>query len=227
MKKIMVIEDEQVIREELLTLLKRNGYDAVAPENFLDVSGAVLDAMPDMVLLDINLPGVDGESVLRDIRKKSQLPVIMVTSRDTEMDEVLCMSFGADDFVAKPYNPSILLLHIEAVLKRYDGRNESSEIAYNNVRLDVAKGIISTDKTSLRLTKNELGILSFMIKNSGRIVPRDELINYLWDSEEFVDDNTLTVNINRVRKKLEELGGDIRLVTRRGQGYVLESLDNA
>jgi DNA-binding response OmpR family regulator len=227
MKKIMVIEDEQVIREELLTLLKRNGYDAVAPENFLDVSGAVLDVMPDMVLLDINLPGVDGESVLRDIRKKSQLPVIMVTSRDTEMDEVLCMSFGADDFVAKPYNPSILLLHIEAVLKRYDGRNESSEIAYNNVRLDVAKGIISTDKTSLRLTKNELGILSFMIKNSGRIVPRDELINYLWDSEEFVDDNTLTVNINRVRKKLEELGGDIRLVTRRGQGYVLESLDNA
>jgi DNA-binding response OmpR family regulator len=227
MKKIMVIEDEQVIREELLTLLKRNGYDAVAPENFVDVSGAVLDVMPDMVLLDINLPGVDGESVLRDIRKKSQLPVIMVTSRDTEMDEVLCMSFGADDFVAKPYNPSILLLHIEAVLKRYDGRNESSEIAYNNVRLDVAKGIISTDKTSLRLTKNELGILSFMIKNSGRIVPRDELINYLWDSEEFVDDNTLTVNINRVRKKLEELGGDIRLVTRRGQGYVLESLDNA
>jgi DNA-binding response OmpR family regulator len=223
MKKIMVIEDEQVIREELLTLLKRNGYDAVAPENFVDVSGAVLDVMPDMVLLDINLPGVDGESVLRDIRKKSQLPVIMVTSRDTEMDEVLCMSFGADDFVAKPYNPSILLLHIEAVLKRYDGRNESSEIAYNNVRLDVAKGIISTDKTSLRLTKNELGILSFMIKNSGRIVPRDELINYLWDSEEFVDDNTLTVNINRVRKKLEELGGDIRLVTRRGQGYVLES----
>jgi DNA-binding response OmpR family regulator len=223
MKKIMVIEDEQVIREELLTLLKRNGYDAVAPENFLDVSRAVLDVMPDMVLLDINLPGVDGESVLRDIRKKSQLPVIMVTSRDTEMDEVLCMSFGADDFVAKPYNPSILLLHIEAVLKRYDGRNESSEIAYNNVRLDVAKGIISTDETSLRLTKNELGILSFMIKNSGRIVPRDELINYLWDSEEFVDDNTLTVNINRVRKKLEELGGDIRLVTRRGQGYVLES----
>jgi DNA-binding response OmpR family regulator len=227
MKKIMVIEDEQVIREELLTLLKRNGYDAVAPENFVDVSGAVLDVMPDMVLLDINLPGVDGESVLRDIRKKSQLPVIMVTSRDTEMDEVLCMSFGADDFVAKPYNPSILLLHIEAVLKRYDGRNENSEIVYNNVRLDVAKGIISTDKTSLRLTKNELGILSFMIKNSGRIVPRDELINYLWDSEEFVDDNTLTVNINRVRRKLEELGGDIRLVTRRGQGYVLEALDNA
>jgi DNA-binding response OmpR family regulator len=223
MKKIMVIEDEQVIREELLTLLKRNGYDAEAPENFVDVSGAVLDAMPDMVLLDINLPGVDGEGVLRDIRKKSQLPVIMVTSRDTEMDEVLCMSFGADDFVAKPYNPSILLLHIEAVLKRYDARNESSEIVYNNVRLDVAKGIISTDKVSLRLTKNELGILSFMIKNSERIVSRDELINYLWDSEEFVDDNTLTVNVNRVRRKLEELGGDIRLVTRRGQGYVLES----
>jgi DNA-binding response OmpR family regulator len=219
----MVIEDEKIIREELATLLRRNGYEVVAPETFFDVCGDVIAASPDMVLLDINLPGVDGECVLRDIRKKSEVPVIMVTSRDTEMDEVLCMSFGADDFVAKPYNPSILLLHIEAVLKRYEGRNEGSEVVYNNVRLDVAKGIVSTDENSLRLTKNEMGILSFMIKNSGRIVSRDELINYLWDSEEFVDDNTLTVNVNRVRKKLEELGGNIKLVTRRGQGYVLES----
>jgi DNA-binding response OmpR family regulator len=222
----MVVEDEKVIREELVTLLMRNGYETVELKDFSNVCAAVLDAAPDMLLLDINLPEIDGESVLRDIRRESQVPVIMVTSRDTEMDEVLCMSFGADDFIAKPYNPSILLLHIEAVLKRYDGRKEDSEVVYNDVRLDVAKGVIYTERQSLRLTKNEMGILNFMIKNSGRIVSRDELISYLWDSEEFVDDNTLTVNVNRVRRKLEELGGNIKLVTRRGQGYVLESGDD-
>ena len=222
MKRILIIEDSPEVREELKTLLCRNGYMADYIVDFKDVCSQIMDYDPDMVLLDINLPELDGEGLLRELRQRSDVPVIMVTSKNTEMDEVLCLSFGADDFVAKPYNPSILLLHIEAVFKRTGRQDrESSICTYKEVSLDMSRGIMSAGATSVELTKNEMGILGYLIKNQGRIISRDELMSYLWDSEEFVDDNTLTVNINRVRKKLEECGVSDMIQTRRGQGYII------
>ena len=222
MKKILIIEDSEEVREELKTLLCRNGYMADYIVEFKDVCSQIMDYDPDMVLLDINLPELDGEGLLRELRQKSDVPVIMVTSKNTEMDEVLCLSFGADDFVAKPYNPSILLLHIEAVFKRTGRQDRESAICtYKEVSLDMSRGIMSVGDTSVELTKNEMRILGYLIKNRGRIISRDELMSYLWDSEEFVDDNTLTVNINRVRKKLEECGVSDMIQTRRGQGYII------
>lgn len=224
MKKILIIEDDPAVAGELVTLMQHNGYDA---EILSDSSGVgslspadrILASAPDLILLDINLPGMDGEMLLRELRKESQVPVIMVTSRNTEMDEVFCMSLGADDFIAKPYNPSILLLHIEAVFKRTDGG--SSLLKYENIILDTGRGTMDVNGKLTDLSRNEMKILVYMIQHAGTIVSRDALISYLWDTEEFVDDNTLTVNMNRVRKKLEDSGYKDIIRTKRGQGYLL------
>lgn len=221
MKRILIVEDDMALAQELSLLLTRNNYEAEYLTGFQDVATQILAKSPDMVLLDINLPGADGQSVLKQLRRESEVPVIMLTSKNTEMDEVLSMSFGADDFVAKPYNPSILLLHMEAVFKRFGGSGKESTLTYGELTMDVARGMLRVGDKSTELTKNEAGILGYLLQNQGRIVTRDELISYLWDSEEFVDDNTLTVNINRVRKKLEELGFEDMIKTKRGQGYLL------
>lgn len=221
MKKILIIEDDKDVREELKVLLCRNGYQADYITDFSNVCKDIKETECDMILLDINLPEVDGESLLKELRKNSSVPVIMVTSRNTEMDEVLCLSFGADDFIAKPYNPSVLLLHIEAVFRRM-GRNVNEDIlSYNNLVVDLGRGVARIDDKFVELSKNEMGVLAYMLKKRGQIVSRDELMNYLWDSEQFVDDNTLTVNINRVRKKLEECGFKDIIQTKRGQGYII------
>ena len=214
MKRILIVEDDMALAQELQYLLISNQYDAQCVEEFTDVAGQILASQADMVLLDINLPEVDGQSVLRELRKTSDIPVIMVTSKNTEMDEVISMSFGADDFIAKPYNPSILLLHIEAVFKRLGKMDADKGLTYKNMTLDTARGVLTVGDNSVELTKNEAGILSYLLK-------RDELISYLWDSEAFVDDNTLTVNMNRVRKKLADLGVEDIIRTKRGQGYIL------
>lgn len=222
MKRILIVEDNLELAGELKTLLERNNYSADYLTSFSNIVKQLEEKAPDMVLLDINLPGADGESVLKQYRAVSDTPVIMVTSRNTDMDELLSMSFGADDFIAKPYNPSILLLHIEAVFKRI-GKSDSEDIMrYKDIALEPSRGVITVNGQSVELTKNELGILSYMFKSQGKIVSRDELIGYLWDSDEFVDDNTLTVNINRVRRKLEECGYNDIIKTKRGQGYILE-----
>lgn len=222
MKRILIVEDDIELCQEVVVLLERSGYEAQFITDFNDTLKNILDYNGDLVLLDINIPGVDGQSILRQLRKYSDVPVIMLTSKNTEMDEMLCLSFGADDFVAKPYNPSMLLLHIEVVLKRAGKTENNNIISYRNVVLDIGRGVLKISGNEVDLSKNEMKILGFMIKNQGRIVSRDELISYLWDSEEFVDDNTLTVNINRVRKKLEDNGCGDFIKTKRGQGYILE-----
>lgn len=222
MKRILIVEDNLELAGELKILLDRNNYEASYIIEFNNIVEQIQNINPDMVLLDINLPGIDGESVLKQYRAVSDTPVIMVTSRNTDMDELLSMSFGADDFIAKPYNPSILLLHIEAVFKRI-GKSDSDDIMrYKDIVLEPSRGVITVNGQSVELTKNEMGILSYLFRSQGKIVSRDELISYLWDSDEFVDDNTLTVNINRVRRKLEECGYNDIIKTKRGQGYILE-----
>lgn len=221
MKKILIVEDDREICSQLADVLGNNGYGYGIVTEFNDVEGQIIASGADMVLLDISLPGADGENILRNLRKQSDIPVIIITSKNTEMDEVICMSYGADDFIAKPYNPAILLLHIEAVFKRLSRSGDEGILTYENLRLDTGRGSMDIAGKAVELTKNEMRILAFLLKNQGQIVTRDQLISHLWDAEEFVDDNTLTVNINRVRSKLRENGIEDLIKTKRGIGYLL------
>lgn len=220
MMTIMIIEDEEMIREELSSLLESAGYSVIAPTDFQNVTKQVLDVKPDLLLLDIQLPGVNGEVVLKTIREHSSLPVIMVTSRNTEIDEVLSMSYGADDYITKPYNPTLLLLRVQAVLKRTQNvKNE--EITYEDIHVDMKKGVLKTGDHEEVLTKNEMLIFSYLLNHRQSIVSRDELMTTLWDHKEYISDNALTVNISRLRKKLKNLGHENAIETRKGQGYIL------
>lgn len=219
MSKIYIVEDDRSIREELAELLRNSGYEAEYLTDFSDSKTQILAAHPDLILMDINIPNLNGEQLLKEIRKETDTPVIMVTSRTSETDEVLSMSYGADDYITKPYNPTILLLRISAVLKRSAGT--SAVQTYNGLRVNDAKGSLTDGEKEMTLTKNEMIIFRFMLDRKGEIVTRDELMTALWDNDEFVNDNALTVNISRLRGKLAELGCDEAIETRKKQGYIL------
>lgn len=221
MPKIVIIEDTEKIREELKTFLLRYGYEAVAPTNFEQIISDTLKEEPDLILLDINLPVFDGYYICREIRKESNVPIIVVTSRDNEMDELMSMNLGADDFVTKPYNTQILLARIENILKRMQGAAIQDVHVYNDLKLNLSNGSVSYKGETAELTKNELKILSCLYKNKGKIVSRDDLMDFMWNADAFVDDNNLSVNVTRLRKKLEGLGMQKNIETRRGLGYIL------
>lgn len=221
MSKIVIIEDTDKIREELKTFLIRYGFEAVAPTNFENVIHDTLKEDPNLILLDINLPIYDGYYICREIRKESDVPIIVVTSRDNEMDEIMSMNLGADDFITKPYNTQILLARIESILRRVSGFNLRDTIVYNDLKLNLSNGSVIYNGGIAELTKNEIKILSCLIKNKGKIVSRDELMDFMWNSDVFVDDNNLSVNVTRLRKKLERLGMKENIETRRGLGYIL------
>ena len=181
----------------------------------------MLELNPHLVLLDINLPVMDGYYVCKELRKRSQVPVIIVTSRDSEVDELMSMNLGADDFVTKPYNTQILLARIASVLKRAYQVEPKNTLNHRGLELDISKSMASYAGQSAELTKNELRILHLLMRNADRIISRSEIMNDLWQSDEFIDDNTLTVNINRLRKKLEGIGVYDYLITKRGQGYMV------
>lgn len=218
MKKIMVIEDDKTIRENLGLLLSNSGYEVVAMDDFEDVINSILKSSVDLVLLDINIPYINGEIVLQNLRKVSSVPVIMVTSRDSESDELLSMSFGADDYVTKPYNPNILLLRISAVLKRSSG---NQELTYKDLDINLQKGIIKRCGKEVILTKNEMIVFNYLLLHQNKIVTRDELMTDLWNNDLYINDNALTVNISRLRSKLKELGLEDAILTRKGIGYIL------
>ena len=221
MKKIAVVEDDRVLRKALKSLLEENGYGTCCLEDFSNVEEEILRAGPDMVLLDILLPGTNGQEILRNLRQKSQIPVIMVTSREGDMDQILAMSYGADDYITKPYNPTLLLLKLEAVFRRIQPETPQEEVTWGGITLNLLRSTMTHEGEERVLSKNEFSAFYYLVKNQGRIVSRDELMDYLWDCNDFVDDNTLTVNINRLRKKLEEAGIRNAIETRRGQGYIL------
>jgi len=221
MPKIIIIEDTQTIREELKTFLTRYDYEVLAPSNFENIVDYTLKEEPDLLLLDINLPIFDGYHICREIRKSSHMPIIVVTSRDSEMDELMSMNLGADDFITKPYNTQILLARIASILRRVDGSNTQDTISYNDLKLNLANGSITYKGKTTELTKNELKILSCLIKNKGKIVSRDDLMDFMWNSDIFVDDNNLSVNVTRLRKKLQEAGMKENIETRRRLGYIL------
>ena len=221
MSKIIIIEDTETIREELKTFLMKYGYEVVTPTNFENIIHDTLMEQPNLILLDINLPVFDGYYICKEIRKKSDVPIIVVTSRDNEMDELMSMNLGADDFITKPYNTQILLARIESILRRVQGFNVQETIIYNDLQLNLSNGSVSYNGRTAELTKNELKILSCLIKNKGKIVSRDDLMDFMWNADVFVDDNNLSVNVTRLRKKLEGIGMKENIETRRGLGYIL------
>lgn len=221
MQKILIIEDTEKIRNELKVLLTKYGYEVKAPEVFNDIIEYVKEENPHLILLDINLPFYDGYYICREIRKTSNVPIIVVTSRDSEVDELMSMNLGADDFVTKPYNVQILLARISSILRRTYDNVSIDVLFYNNLKLNLSKSTITVDGQELELTKNEHKILHCLMKNKGSIVSRDDLMEYLWTTELFIDDNTLTVNVNRLRKKLQKVGVENSIETRRGVGYIM------
>lgn len=221
MSKIVIIEDTEKIREELKIFLSRHGYEVVALTNFENILQDTLKEEPNLILLDINLPVTDGYYICREIRKESAVPIIVVTSRDNEMDELMSMNLGADDFITKPYNTQILLARIENILRRVHGVTNQDTIAYNDLKLNLLNGSVTYKDQTAELTKNELKILSCLIKNKGKIVSRDDLMDFMWNADVFVDDNNLSVNVTRLRKKLEGLGMKENIETRRGLGYIM------
>ena len=223
MSKILIVEDDKKLREELKIFLEKHGYEVIILEKFDNTIEDILKSKADLVLLDINLPNMDGEYVCKEIRKVSDVPIMIVTSRDNELDELLSINNGADQYITKPYNIQILLAKIERLLKRSkDSQTNQDKIDCGEFVLNISKSIIEKDDKSIELTKNELKILHYLVLNKGKIVSRNEIMDYLWDSESFVDDNTLTVNIKRLRTKLEEVGLKDLIETKRGLGYILK-----
>jgi len=223
MQKILIIEDDEKLRNELETFLNKNGFVATSLKKFDNAVEDILNEKADLLLLDINLPYTDGEFICKEIRKISNVPIIMVTSRDSEMGELLSLNYGADQYVTKPYNIQILLAKIVGLLKRnQNAGNNPDKIDCGEFVLNTAGRIIEKEDNKVELTKNEYKILEYLVLHRQQVISRDEIMDYLWESEEFVDDNTLNVNIKRLRTKLEELGLIDQIETRRGQGYLLK-----
>ena len=223
MTKILVVEDDHQIQQELVLMLQRNGFEAQALSSFESVPQQIIAAHPDLVLLDLNLPGIDGQQICREVRQLSNVPIIVVTSRNTDLDELMVLSLGADDFIAKPYNTQILLMHITSVLRRANSDvTTGTKLSHGGVTLDSSSCKVSANQKSVELTKNELRILSLLMQNAGTVVSRQRIQEELWQSDEFVDDNTLTVNISHLRNTLASIGVEDFVMTRRGLGYVIE-----
>ena len=217
MKKIMIVEDDKVIAEELYNLLKSSNYEAIILTDFKNAKNEILKSGVDLILLDINIPILNGKILLKEIRKESNVPIIMVTSKSEETDEVLSYSYGADDYIIKPYNPTILLLKIAAIFKRCE--LNSNIISYKDLSFDIGKGIVKNKNGEVILTKNEIIIFSLLLNHQDRIVSKDEIMTDLWNNDEYINENALTVNISRLRAKLFELGYDNIIETRKGIGY--------
>lgn len=223
MQKILIIEDDEKLRCELETFLNKNGYEVESLKKFDNAVEDILKSQADLLLLDINLPYTDGEYICKEIRKTSNVPIIMVTSRDNEIDELLSLNYGADQYVTKPYNIQILLAKIVGLLKRNkNAGNNPDKIDCGEFVLNTAGRIIEKEDNQVELTKNEYKILEYLVLHRKQVVSRDEIMDYLWETEEFIDDNTLNVNIKRLRTKLTELGLIDQIETRRGQGYLLK-----
>lgn len=219
--KLFIVEDDLTLRHELMVLLESYGYQCETSDEYKNIIPAIIDSNSDLLLLDINLPYYDGYYICREIRKQSDLPIVIVTSRNNDMDELMSMNLGADEFITKPYNPQILLARISNIIKRTTRKPANDIMEYNGVMLYPSRSLVKYNDKEVELTKNELRILSVLLHNKNQIVSRDELMDALWQSDEFVDDNTLTVNVNRLRKKLDEIGAINFISTKRGQGYLV------
>ena len=222
MQNILIIEDDEKLRYELEIFLSHQGYKAESLETFNNTINDILEINPSLILLDINWPTVDGEYVCKEIRKESNMGIIIITSRDNELDELVSINYGADYYITKPFNIQILLAKINAVLRRTNIIKVNDKIDAKDFILNISNSTITKNDKTIDLTKNEYKILKYLVKNRGKIVSREDIMECLWESESFIDDNTLSVNITRLRTKLEELELKDLIETRRGQGYILK-----
>lgn len=222
MFKIIIVEDDKEIREELKILLENSGHKVKLIEDFENVANKIVQENAHLVLLDINLPNKSGYEICSKVRAESKIPIIFVTSRNNSMDELKGIMLGGDDYIEKPYNVPILLARIQNILNRtYQNEQKESKIEYKGVILDILKSTIKYQDKEIELTKTEVKTLYYLLQNKDIIVPRADIINYLWDNEVYADDNSLSVIITRIREKLKELGIENFIETKRGQGYKL------
>lgn len=219
MFKIVIVEDDEQIREELKLLLQNSGYEAKVISDFQNVVSKILEEQAHLILLDVNLPEQNGYEICSKIRAKSNVPIMFVTSKNNAMDELNGMMRGADDYIEKPYYIPILLARINNLLMRSYPKEERNTIEYKGITLEILKSTIFYQDKQIELTKTELKTMYYLFMHPDRIVSREEMIDYLWDNGVYADDNSLSVNITRLREKLKQLGFENLIETKRGQGY--------
>lgn len=221
--KILIVEDDPVIQTQLKNLLAGNGYEAETITDFQNVMEQVKSFAPHLLLLDIKLPGNDGFMICSQIRAVSDMPIIFVTSSNTDMDELNSIMLGGDAFMTKPYNTAILLAKIDALLKRVYGDGQKEILTWNGAMLHLESGFIEHDGRKAELTRNEMKILYYLFRHAGEICSRNDIIDFLWDSQLYIDDNALSVNMTRIREKLAGIGLTDFIQTKHRQGYRLKN----
>lgn len=219
---ILIVDDDLSVQRELKLLLENAGYRADAAGDFTSIPEYVQKVQPDLLLLDVALPDIDGITLCSKIRMVSDVPIIFITSQSSSSAELECMMTGGDDFIEKPYRPAVLLAHIAAVLWRVSGRTQNKTLVVEGIELNLINGTLRYENEKVELSKNEMHILSYFFIHKEEIISREDLMNNLWDNESFVDDNTLSVNIRRIRQKLEDIGVHDLIQTKRGMGYQLK-----
>lgn len=220
--KIFIIEDDESIFHSLKDRLGQWSLEVVGPRDFQDVMTDFIEEAPHLVMIDIQLPAYDGFHWCREIRAVSKVPIVFLSSRDHPMDMVMAMNMGADDYIQKPFHVDVLLAKIQAILRRTYayGEEKADVFEWNGAVIDMKRTVIRKDQKEVELTKNEFYILIALVEAADAIISRDELIRKLWDDERFVNDNTLTVNVTRLRQKLDEIELGEAIVTKKGLGYM-------
>ena len=221
---IFIIEDDKALSREISLTLNKWGYSTLEVEDFGNITNEVLDCNPKLILMDINLPCYDGFYWCSQIRSFLKVPIIFISSRNDDMDIIMSVNMGGDDYITKPFSPQVLVAKIQAILRRtysYNSDLKSDIIKFKDITLNIVEGKVYFKEESVDLTKNELKIMNILMNNQEKIVSRDEIIEELWDTDEFISENTLTVNVNRLRKKLDSIGLKDFIETKKGQGYII------
>jgi DNA-binding response OmpR family regulator len=229
MPKIMIIEDDTQLRNQMKEVFLGYGYDVYAVESFRNVEEQFVDTQPQLVLLDINLPYYDGNYYCRMFRRHTNIPIVITSARNSDMDQILSMELGADEYIVKPFNLQVLIAKVNALIRRLYGdysenlNPKQNDITLNGITLDNAGFKISYGKLTEDLSKNEYKLLKKFLLNANQVISREELLDEIWDESSFVDDNTLTVNVTRVKTKLSRLGIEEVIKTKRGVGYLFDT----
>ena len=221
---IFIIEDDQALSNEIKLALSKWGYSVGQVNDFENITNEVLDSNPKLILMDINLPSYDGFYWCSQIRNFMKVPIIFISSRDNDMDIIMSINMGGDDYITKPFSPQVLVAKIQAILRRtysYNNDLKSDVIKFKDITLNIVEGKLYFKGEDIDLTKNELKIMNILMSNQEKIVSREEIIEELWDTDEFISENTLTVNVNRLRKKLSSIGLEDVIETKKGQGYII------
>ncbi len=221
---IFIIEDDKSLSREISMTLSKWGYVTQEVNDFENITDEVLECNPKLILMDINLPSYDGFYWCSQIRNFLKVPIIFISSRDNDMDIIMSINMGGDDYIIKPFSPQVLVAKIQAILRRtysYNNDIKGEIIKFKDVTLNLVEGKIYFKNENTELTKNELKIMKILMENQEKIVSKDEIIEELWDTDEFISENTLTVNVNRLRRKLDSIGLNDFIETKKGQGYIL------